>query len=78
MRKNETSIRTMNCKEMRKEYLMTTFAQCYDKGMSNIINMKDNNDQQKLTDLGDKTEIKVKRNRHLVKLTTSNGTKIRF
>ena len=68
----------MNCREMRKEHLMTTFAQCYDKGMSNIINMKDNNDQQKLTDLGDKTEIKVKRNRHLVKLTTSNYSKIRF
>ena len=78
MRKNETSIRTMNCKEMRKEYLMTTFAQCYDKGMSNIINMKGNNDQQKLTDLGDKTEIEINRNIHLVKFTTLNDTKICF
>ena len=72
MRKNEISRTTMNCREMRKENLMTTFAQFY--GMSNILNMKDNNDQQKLTDLGDKTEIKVKRNRHLVKLTTSNDS----
>ena len=47
MRKNEISRRTTNCREMRKEHLMTTFAQCYDKG----INMKGNNDQQKLTDL---------------------------
>ena len=62
MRKNEISRRTMNCREMKREYLMTTFAQCYDKGMSNIINMKDNNDQQKLTDLGDKTEIEINRN----------------
>ena len=74
MRKNETSIRTMNCKEMRKEYLMTTFAQCYDKG----INMKGNNDQQKLTDLGDKTEIEINRNKHLVKFKNSKDTKIRF
>ena len=78
MRKNEISRRTMNCREMRKEHLMTTFAQCYDKGMSNIINMKDNNDQQKLTDLGDKTEIEINRNRHLIKLTISNYSKMRF
>ena len=68
----------MICREMQKEYLMTTFAQCYDKGMSNIINMKDNNDQQKLTDLGDKTEIEINRNIHLVKFTTLNDTKICF
>ena len=60
MRKNEISRTTMNCREMRKENLMTTFAQFY--GMSNILNMKDNNDQQKLTDLGDKTEIEINRN----------------
>ena len=41
---------------------MTAFTQCYDKGMSNIINMKDYNDQEKLTDLGDKTEIEINRN----------------
>ena len=68
----------MNCRQMRKEHLMTTFAQCYGKGMSNIINMKDNNDQQKLTDLGDKTEIEINRNIHLVKFTTLNDTKICF
>ena len=78
MRKNEILRSTMNCREMRKENLMTTFAQCYDKGMSNIINMKDNSDQQKLTDLGDKTEIEINRNEHLVKFTTSIDTKIRF
>ena len=76
MRKNEISRTTMNCREMRKENLMTTFAQFY--GMSNILNMKDNNDQQKLTDLGDKTEIEINRNKHLVNSTTSNDTKIRF
>ena len=58
MRKNEILRTTMNCKEMRKEYTMSTFAKCYDKG----INMKGNNDQQKLTDLGDKTEIEINRN----------------
>ena len=68
----------MICREMQKEYLMTTFAQCYDKGMSNIINMKDNSDQQKLTDLGDKTEIEINRNKHLVKFKNSKDTKIRF
>ena len=52
----------MNCKEMLKEHLMTTFAQCYNEGMSNIINMKDNSHHQKLTDLGDKTEIEINRN----------------
>ena len=74
MRKNETSIRTMNCREMRKEHLMTAFAKCYDKR----INMKGNNDQQKLTDLGDKTEIEINRNKHLVKFKNSKDTKIRF
>ena len=58
MKKNEISRTTMNYREMRKEHIMTTFAQCYDKG----INMKGNNDQQKLTDLGDKTEIGINRN----------------